>query len=120
MICRPVRLALLALPLLTLALAGCAANIGEDDGVTAFPVATGAPLVGLPPQAGRVVGVTEVRKGSTVTQTIALQADAGAVGQNQLVVTSAATASRRASVRTRSPPRWRSTFRASPCQSATP
>ena len=44
-------------------------------------------MIALPPQAGRVIGVSEIRSGSTVTQTIALQADPTTPGQNQLVVT---------------------------------
>jgi hypothetical protein len=70
--------------LLLLPLAGCAAP-ESGDGLTGV---TGVPMLGLPPQAGRVVGVTERRSDGTTTQTIALEADPSTPGQNQLVVTS--------------------------------
>jgi hypothetical protein len=70
--------------LLLLPLAGCAAP-ESGDGLTGI---AGVPMLGLPPQAGRVVGVTERRSDGATTQTIALEADPSTPGQNQLVVTS--------------------------------
>src|SRR5262245_11747088 len=76
---------LVVLGLAALAMPGCADM--ADDGLDGLAMSGAAPMVSLPPQAGRIIGISETRSGSTITQTIALQADPSTQGQNQLVVT---------------------------------
>jgi hypothetical protein len=71
--------------LAVLPLAACAAPPSQDGLLGGGLVS--APILSLPPQAGRVVGITERRAGGATIQTVALEADPGTVGQNQLVVT---------------------------------
>ena len=77
------------IPLLLLLQTGLPHNAraAGDGWIGSLGLRPGLPIVTLPPAAGPMVGVTDIRKLDRYTQTVVLRGDPGVVGQNTVTAT---------------------------------